>query len=422
MDTYLTIGMIGMEMLPVLHNNTIAAQKVSRKYESQFARTGAKIGSQFGVRKPPRYIAGYGPTFVAQDYQDEQVLLTVDQPGMIGVEFGEIDLTLSMDDFNGRVLAPQLVPLANQVDVFLLNKFAGAWNTTGTPGITAATDTPFVDARAKLVYNSAPMSKPWPMLISPTVSSRLSSGLAGRFNPSDSISELYKMGAMNNSWRSIGMALGWDFFESQNVPLQTTGATAANVPATGITVNGAGQVGATINLQGFTATAAQFAAGDVIQFAGVYLVNPITKQSSGVLQDFLVTAAVTSGGGGTAAVSINPPIITSGKDQTVSASPANSAQVTLYGTAAVASVASQASIQCCGWAEDAITLACVDLQKFEEGEGVKCIRVKDEDLGLSIMWTRGADIREFSRISRVDMLYGGVLTRPEHFVRVASAA
>ena len=418
MDSFLTITMIGMEMLPVLHNNAIAAQKVSRKYESQFARAGAKIGATFGVRKPPKYNVSNGPTFVAQDYQEYQVQLTVDQHKQVGVEFLDDDLTLSMDDFSGRVLAPALVPLANTVDQYLLSEFIYAWNCTGTPGIPAAEDTPFLDARVKLVDNSAPMNKPWPMIVNPKTSSRLASGLAGRFNPSDSISDFFKMGAMNNSWKSMGMALGWDFYESQNTLTQVTGNWTANVPATGILVDGANQVGGTINLKGFTNSAAQGVQGDVFQMAGVFTVNPVTYQSTGDLQDFVVGAAFSSTGAGKAAVSISPGIVLTGKDQTVNASPADGAQVTVYGTATTSNISAQTSPTCCGWSEDAITLACVDLKLFNDGEGIKCVRVKDDDLGLSLMFSRGGDIRELTEISRVDILYGAVLTRPEHFVRV----
>ena len=418
MDSFLTISMIGYEMLPVLHNNTIAAQKVSRKYESQFAKNGAKVGATFGVRKPPKYTVSTGPTFVAQDYQEYQVQLTVDQHKQVGVEFLDDDLTLSMDDFSGRVLAPALVPLANTVDQYLLSQFIYAYNTTGTPGTPASEDTPFLDARVKMVDNAAEMLKPWPMIVNPRTSARLSSGLAGRFNPSDSISEFFKMGAMNNSWKSMGMALGWDFYESQNTLTQLTGAWVSAVPATGITVRGANQVGGSINLQGFSTSVAQGNQGDVIQLAGVYTVNPITYQSTGDLQDFVVGANFSSDGSGYATVTISPPIQLTGKDQTVNASPANSAQVTVFGTATTANIANQTSPTCCGWSEDAITLACVDLKLFNEGEGIKCVRVKDDDLGLSLMFSRGGDIREFAEISRVDILFGAVLTRPEHFVRV----
>lgn len=413
-DTYLTINMIGMAMLPILHNNTIAAKKTTRKYESQFAKTGAKIGNSFQVRKPPRYIVSDGSTFIAQDYTEEMVQLTVDQHKQVGVEFAEDDLTLSMDDFAGRVIAPAMVPIANAVDVFVLSKWQQIWNTTGTPGSVAATDTPFLDAHVLLENADASMDKPWPMIVTPRVSARLSSGLAGRFNPQPAISKLYEQGSMNSSYRSMGEALGWDFYQSQNMPTQVTG-NFAGAP----TVNLAGQTGSTINTTGWTATTSTVLVGDVLQFDGVFAVNPVTFQSIGELQNFVVTANATADGGGAMAIQINPPITpNSGKYTTVSASPANGATVFTYGTATVANVANKTSPVCMAWSEDAITLACVDLMLPPKNTGVESVRVHDDDLGLSIMFTRGYDIRALSLISRFDILFGTVWTRPEHGTRV----
>src|SRR5579872_4241480 len=173
--------MIGMSMLPVLHNNTIMAKKVTRKYEAMFAKAGGKIGNQFQVRKPPRYKVTKGITFQGQDYTEEMVPLTVTEHDQIGIEFNDDDLTLNMDDFAGRVIAPSLVPVANDVDVFLATLFSSVWNATGVPGTIAATDTPFLDAHVLLSNNAADGSKPWPMLVTPRVGARLSSGLAARF-------------------------------------------------------------------------------------------------------------------------------------------------------------------------------------------------------------------------------------------------
>lgn len=416
-QTFLTIQMIGFSMLPVLHNNTVAAKKCTRKYESQFAKNGAKIGATFSVRKPPRYAVTKGVTFVGQDYTEEQVPLTVDQHDQIGVEFLDDDLTLSMDDFNGRVLQPQLVSMANSLDLFITSKYQQVWNSTGTPGTTAATDTPFLDAKTLLIDNSAQETAPWPMLVTPKVAARLSSGLAGRFNPTAAIAGLYERGSMASmGTKSMGMALGWDFYQTQNYPTHTTGAWAGT-----ILVNGSAQTGTTISLKGATASVTNIAkAGDTFQMAGCFEVNPITKNNTGTLQNFVITADASSDGGGIISLSVLPPIILTGKEQTVSASPADSAVVTVWGTATVANIASQTSPQCMAWSDDGITLACVDLVKFPAGTGVECVQASDPDLGLSIMFTRGADIRELSLISRVDMLYGTSLTRPEHIVRVAA--
>lgn len=421
-NSYLTIQMIGYAMLPILHNNTVAARKCTRKYESQFAKNGAKIGDTFMVRKPPRYTVTKGVTFVGQDYTDERVPLTVDQHDQIGVEFIDDDLTLSMDDFNGRVLQPQLVSMANSLDLFITSKYKQVWNATGTPGSVAATDTPFLDAHTLLIDNSAQMNAPWPMLCNPKTAARLSSGLAGRFNPQVAISQLYEKGSQaSGTAKSMGPALGWDFYETQNYPTHTTGAWSASTPGTGILIDGATQTGGSINFKGATVSLTPLGKeGDVLQFDGVYEVNPITKNNTGQLQNFVLNADVNSDGAGKGAFSISPPIILTGKEQTVTASPADSAQVYVWGTATVASVASKTSPQCMAWSDDGITLACVDLVKFPANAGVECVQASDPDIGLSIMFTRGVDIREFSLISRVDMLYGTSLTRPEHIVRVAS--
>lgn len=413
-NTYLTIAMITYEMLLVLHNNIVVGKKVNRNYEKQFARTGAKIGQQVQIRKPPLYTVTDGAAFVGQNYTELQVPLTIDKHKQIGVEFANDDMTLSMDDFSGRFVKPAMVPLANQVDVDIVANYFLAWNATGTPGTIAATSTPFLDAKTLLVNNAAP-GDDWPMVVTPNVDARLSDGLAGRFNPQKDISGLYLKGSM-------GPFGGLDFYDSQNMPVHTTGAWAANVPATGLQVNLANQTGSTINIKGASATIVGIGKkGDVVQFAGVYGVNPVTYLSTGQLQNFVLTADVNSDGGGDIALPISPSLNPNGgTTQTVTASPANNGQVYVWGTATVANVASQVTPQCMGWQNEAITLACIDLAMPGKNQGVEAVRAADDDLGLSILFMRGFDIREYSNISRMDILYGSTFPRPEHVVRVAS--
>lgn len=412
--------MITYKMLAVLHNLTVAAKKVNRDYQPQFAKSGAKIGAQVQIRKPPVYVVTHGTTFQAQDYTETQIPLVIDYHNQIGVEFLNDDLTLSMDDFSGRFIEPAMVPMANQVDVDIMQKaFLTAFNATGVPGTIAQSDTPFLDAKTLLLSQSADIRN-LPMLVSPSVGARLSSGLAGRFNKQSSISDLYEMGTI-----SMGTALGYDFFETQNVPTFTTGAWAATTPSTGLTVLNANQTGASITCQGAVANTANLGLqGDVVQFQGVYGVNPVTFKNTGLLANWVLTANVSADGSGHFTLPIQGPnqagITLAGKFQNATASPANGGQIYVWGTATVANVATQVSPQCMSWSRDGITLACVDLMRFESGRGVECSRVSDPDLGLSMMFTRGVDIREFSEISRVDMLYGTGAPRPEHIVRVAS--
>ncbi len=324
-----------------------------------------------------------------------------------------------MDDFSGRFLKPALVPLANQVDKdILVNLLNQTNNATGTPGTTAATDTPFLDAKVKLFNAAAMITDDMPMLVTGKCSARLSSGLAGRFNPQAKISDLYLKGAMAGMMKgSVGHGLGWDFFEDQNMPTQTTGAWAGATPI--VTV--AGQTGASILTSGWTASVVGLGKkNDIVQFAGVYSVNPITYESTGELMDFRLTADVDSDGGTLATLPIDPPITTAGKFQTVTNSPAASAAITVYGTGTVANVASKASPTNFGWQVEAVTLACVDLYCPEEGMGVKAVRVSDDDLGLSFVFMSGFDPRAYSKLSRIDIIYGTTAVRPEQVVKVCN--
>lgn len=408
--TYLTISMITFEMLAVLHNAVIAAKKVSRKYDKQFARQGAKIGASVNIRKPPRYTVSDSATFVGQDYNDEQVTLTIDKHKHVGCEFANDDLTMSMDDFSNRFLKPALVPLANQVDRDVMANYYEVWNATGTPGTLPSTDVPFLDAKALLLENAASfIPNEEPMLVTTRVSGKLASGLATRFNPVKDVS-------MQNLTGSMGPAMGWDFYEDQNMPVHTTGAWAGTPE-----IKGANQSGASILIDGLSTGITGVAKkGDVIQIEGVYMVNPITKASTGVLQNFVVTADADSDGSGEATIYISPSITVTGKNQTVTGKPADNADITVWGTATIANVASKSSPQCLGWQRDAIALACIDLELPGEGEGVKAVRVSDEDLGLSMTFMRSFDPRVFSRVSRVDILYGVKFLRPEHISRVAA--
>lgn len=418
-NTYLTIAMITYEMLAVLHNMTVAAKKVNRDYQSQFAKVGAKIGQVVQIRKPPVYTVTDGATFQGQDYTETQIPLTIDKHKQIGVSFLNDDLTLNMDDFSGRFIKPAMVPLANQVDVDILANYYLAFNATGIPGTIAQSDTPFLDAKTLMLsVGAAPQAPRLQQLVTPTVSARLSSGLAGRFNKQSAIDDLYDEGAM-------GPALGWDFSETQNMPTHTTGAWAANVPATGLQVNAANQSGANIICKGASASITGLGKkGDVVQFAGTYSVNPITFITTGILADWVLTADVNSDGGGAFTLPIQGPnqsgITLDGKFKNASASPAASAQVYVWGTATVANVASQVSPQCMGFSRDGITLAMVDLFMPGAGEGVAAKRAADTDLNLSILFMRGFDIRTYEEISRMDILYGTTFPRPEHVVRVAS--
>ena len=101
-------------------------------------------------------------------------------------------------------------------------------------------------------------------------------------------------------------------------------------------------------------------AGEIITIAGVYGVNPENQSSTGYLQNFVVTANCSSDASGNVTIPISPSIVVAGPqvaNGTVTASPANGAQVNLMsGTANTAYPMNVA------YHKDAFTLATADLE------------------------------------------------------------
>ena len=229
--------------------------------------------------------------------------------------------------------------------------------------------------------------------------------LKGLFQQASEIASQYRKGAM-------GTAAGFDFYMDQNVTTHTVG------PLGGTpTVNGADQTGSAIITQAWTSAAARrLNRGDVITFADVFHVNPQSRQSNAVLQQFVVTSNFDSDGSGDGTVNIDPPIITSGAFQTVSASPANAAAILTFGQAL--STQDTVTPQGLAFHQDAFTLASADLP-LPSGVDMAA-RVADKQLGLSIRMVRAYDINQDQFPCRLDILYGWAALRPELACRVAA--
>jgi hypothetical protein len=152
--------------------------------------------------------------------------------------------------------------------------------------------------------------------------------------------------------------------------------------------------------------------GDIFTIVGVYQVNPQSRQSTGVLQPFVVTAPFSSAGDGTGTIQIYPPIVPNGAFQTVDSTPVDGNAITPWGTAGYVSP------QGLAFHRDAFTLACADLPL---PEGVdKADRAADPEVGVSVRLVRQYDIMTDSWPTRVDVLYGWATLRAEIACRVAS--
>jgi hypothetical protein len=184
-----------------------------------------------------------------------------------------------------------------------------------------------------------------------------------------------------------------NWYMDQNIVSHTYGSySTATMTANTATFTGSLTTGwastSTITISAVTANAV-LNAGDTIQIAGVFAVNPQNRQPYGgnVLRSFVVTTAVTITGGGSASVIVSPAIITAGQFQNVKVSSTSAtAAVTPFNKTGVVSP------QNLVFHRNAFTLATADL---ELPDGVHFAgRASDKENGLSIRVVRQYTINE----------------------------
>jgi hypothetical protein len=397
-NSLLTIDMITRKALEILENNLVITRTVNRQYDDSFAVEGAKIGSTLRIRLPDRALVTDGAALQVQDDNEQFTTLTVSSQKHIGVNFTSAELTMQLDDFAERVLKPRISQLASSIDADVANAYKSIFQSVGTPGTTPATSLVLLQAQQKLNESAAVMS-PRYATVNPAANAGLVEGLKGLFNPVNTISRQFKNGLMGEG------VLGLEEINmSQSIKQHTTGSrTGAHTVTT--TVSTQGQ--ATINITG-TGTQT-LAAGDVFTIANVYAVNPQTRESTGSLQQFVVTAAATAVAGAYTSVQISPAIYTSTNAlATVDSFPQSGAVVTFLGSA------STQYPQNLVYHKDAISFATADLL-LPQGVDMASRQVHN---GISMRVVRQYDINNDRLPCRIDVLYGFSVIRPPMAVRL----
>ena len=397
-NSLLTIDMITRKALEILENNLVITRTVNRQYDDSFAVEGAKIGSTLRIRLPDRALVTDGAALQVQDDNEQFTSLTVSSQKHIGVNFTSAELTMQLDDFAERVLKPRISQLASSIDADVANSYKSMFQSVGTPGTTPATSLVLLQSMQKLNESAVGMS-PRYATVNPAANAGLVEGMKGLFNPVSTISRQFKNGLMGEG------ILGLDEINmSQSIKQHTTGSrTGAHTVTT--TVSTQGQ--ATINITG-TGTQT-IAVGDVFTIANVYAVNPQTRESTGSLQQFVVTEAATAVAGAYTAVKISPALYTSVNAlATVDSFPQATATVTFLGSA------STQYPQNLVYHKDAISFATADLL-LPQGVDMASRQVHN---GISMRIVRQYDINNDRLPCRIDVLYGYGVIRPPMAVRL----
>ncbi len=398
-NSILTPTQVTRKALQILHQKLNFIGSINRSYDDSFAKEGAKIGTDLKIRLPNQYSVTSGAVFTGQDTTESSVTLQVNNQKHVGLNFTSQDLTLSMDDFSDRVLDPAMSVLAANIESDVLsNVYKDVYNQVNNHGA-SATFNKLLQGGKILDDNLAPVND---RSICMNTQDRvdLVDALKGLFNDQTALSKQYREGVM-------GRTAGFDFMQNTMMPSHTRGAattayttdtrtsalptTLPNTPVSSITVA--------------TGTGGGLK-GDVFTIANVFRVHPETKASTGILQQFVVSADFSS-----TTVTFQPAIILAGPAQNVTIPTTSAtAAISWAGTISVASGLSLA------YQKNAFTFATADLY-LPKGLDFAAREVFD---GISMRIIRDFDPINDKLVTRADVLYGFKTLRPQLAVRLAN--
>jgi hypothetical protein len=319
---------------------------------------------------------------------------------------------LDIRDLSERRFKPDMINLRNALAQDVMTAmYQGAYNWVGTPGQTVNSFTDFLKAPERLDEMAVP-STDRSAVLAPADYYGILGTQAGLYME-DVARKAYRKGEMGDL-SDIAM------YKSQVVPTHTVG------PLGGTPlVNGANQnvtyesvkntYTQSLVTDGWSAAAAlRVRAGDVFTMTGVNMVNPKTKQDTGILQQFVVTADGSSNGSGQLTLTISPAIITSGPFQTVTAAPADNAALTFLGAASTAYKQNMA------YHKNAMALVVVPRAR---PDGVADgLWARKDHKGLSLTVEAVRDGVNDTSMWRIDLLAGFRLIDPRLITRLSGTA
>ena len=424
--------------LAFLKNSLVASKKVSLQYTDEFK----KIGQSVKAKRAPEYTVGRGRVATAQDVLEGEVEVKLNRQRHVMVKFNSMEETLSVDALlKSKSLEAAMGQLAQQVDSELCGiAMRGTYNLVGTPGTSINSTRDFFYAPQRLANMAVPdMDRHG--LLNPDDAFEL----AGAFTGGASTSIPGEIAKSAIEMAEIPLIGGIKPVMTQSVQTHTPGSW-----ATGGTreVKGAGQSvsyntasvrntwSQGLLVDGFS-NGATFRVGDVFNIEGVYAVNPRSKVTLPFLQDFVVmpgtdgaggyvadvvdgetettagTYTFSTGGSSEITIQISPPIIVSGAFQTVSAAPADNADLTLRGTASTPHYNNLV------YQRDAFALCMAKPTAPKSGEWDFAT---DPETGIAIRYWRFSDGVNDEHYDRFDVIFGATCLDPRLATRLCGTS
>lgn len=411
-NTTLTADIIAKEALVILENELGFLDTIHRAQEDEFDKSvnGYKVGETISIRRPADFTVRRGATMDVQDVIEGKVSLSVDQQTGVDFKFSSTDLTLKIEDLSERVIKPAMINVVNDMAAETMETLLPAvYNYVGTPNTVVDSFDDFYRSQERMDLMAIPDSQRYAVL-NPTDHARLLANQTGLY--------------INNAQRAytkgiLGQLGGSEILKTQVVPPQDYGTADNTTPLTDgnsqeVLYDAVKNTWSQTLLTDGWATTKTLKKGQMFTIAGVYMVNPKTKRSTGVLQNFVINEDVTTNASGAANTdfSISPPIITSGPHQTVTYSGNfDGLAITIIGPA---SGTAQTYRQNVAYHKNAFALAIVPM---EMPEAVKNVSSRRSYKGISVRVIPVYDgVNDVSKW-RLDLLYGRKCIDPRLAVR-----
>ena len=403
-NTNLTTDLILNEAQDVLHQKLNFIGSINRQYDdSHLKEGGAKNGSSLRIKLPNQYRVNSGKTLNVQDNETTAVTLTTGTQKHVAMSFSSQELTQDITLFSKNHIEPAMSVLAAVMEADAMSMYKDVYQEVNDIG--AAMDVKdILLGQKKLTDSLAPISGRT-LNLNTTDNVDIVDALKGLFNDPAKLSKNFREGMVANNF------LGYEsVFQNTLWPQHTTGTD----DGTGdYVVNMA--AGGTEGAKTLTVDtgAGTWKKGDIFTIDLVNRVHPETKNDTGVLQRFVMTADVAASATEGA---FEPALIASNATgrQNISALPANNAKLNKIesdGSTAVGNAADYGISM--GYHRDAFAFATADLE-LPRGVHDASRNVRD---GISMRIITDYDINNDVMPTRIDVLYGFKTIRPELAVR-----
>lgn len=408
-NSFYTPTQVARELVRMTEQELVMGNMVGTDLSDEFKM----VGQTVYVRRQMQYVGqdnNLDLTAYTEDVTEGTVPVAMDRTWSDKVTISAIDRTMSFDRWSEMVLRPMARRAAERVENSLAALYSQVYHFTGSPGVSPSTILELAEAGAYMTDVGIPVAGRVGFH-TPVTAAKISSVVAAS-NVSGANKTALEEG-------SLGYQGGFRNYTTAFAPTHTvgvaTGTPLVNGAAQNVTYDTAKNTWSqTLNTDGWTnSTTGILKAGDVFTIAGVFSVHPGTKASTGRLQTFAVLADANSGATtGPAALTISPPIITSGGFQTVTAAPADNAAITVKTGTGGTSYRQGLLLD-----PAAVTLVSRKIDIPETG-GLSTKSVQGNKVAMSVTEYSVGDTLAHSM--RFDMLWGTKVLDPRRAMRITS--